>query len=198
VQKFIKPTQASEQGHMDQCRAHIHSTKSSSVREASPELNHMVEHEQAPNNDKTNMVYMTMIDIKGQLFMDQTGRFPIISNRGNKYIIIFYAVDHNYIKFYPIKSWHHTEILKAYQEVYQFLRIQGYCPQLHKLYSETSKDVEDFIAKNNVVFQYTPPNMHCTNTAEQAIARGKITSLQSEQAPEHLPPLQLVQGPRTN
>ncbi|KAL7474761.1 hypothetical protein ACHAW6_000714, partial [Cyclotella cf. meneghiniana] len=173
VRNFIQPLQASEQGHIDQRRANICSTKSSPVRGASHENNHMIEHEQAPNNDKTNMVFMTMVEINRQLFTNQTGRFPITSNRGNNYIVIFYAVDPNYIKSYPIKSQHRNEILKAYKKVYQFLRFHVYQPQLHKLDNETSKDVEAFIATNNAKFQYTPPNMHRTNTAERAICTWK-------------------------
>jgi hypothetical protein len=121
VQKFIKPSKASEQGHMDQRRTNIHPTKSSSVIKASPELDHMIEHEQAPNNDKTNMVFQAIIKIKGQLFTDQTDRFPVASNHVNSYIVIFYAIDPNYIKSYPIKSRHCTKLLKAYKEVFQLL-----------------------------------------------------------------------------
>ncbi|KAL7478261.1 hypothetical protein ACHAW6_004033, partial [Cyclotella cf. meneghiniana] len=173
VRKFIKPSEASEKGHMDQRRANIRSTKSSPVSRTSHENDHMIEHEQTPNNDKTNMVFMTMVEINGQLFTDQTGRFPVTSNRGNNYIVIFYAVDPNYIKSYPIKSRHRSEILKAYDEVYQFLRFRGYRPQLHKLDNETSKDVEAFVTTNNAKFQYTPPDMHRTNTAERAIRTWK-------------------------
>ena len=111
--KFIKPSQACKQGHMDQRLAYIRSTKSSLAKEASPELDHMVEHEQAPENNKTNMVFMTMVKVEGQLFTDQTGRFPVTSNRGNNYIVMFYAVDPNYIKSYPIKSRHRSELLKS-------------------------------------------------------------------------------------
>jgi len=83
----------------------------------------MKEKEQAPNNDKTNMVFMTIVEVVRQLFTDQTDRLPVTSNCGNNYIVIFYAVDPNYIKAYPIKSRHHSEILKAYEEVYMFLRV---------------------------------------------------------------------------
>jgi hypothetical protein len=133
----------------------------------------MIEHAQAPHNDKTNMVFMSMVEVEGQLFTDQTGRFPVSSNRGNNYIVIFYAVDPNYIKSYPIKSRHRSELLKAYDDVYQFLRIRGYRPQLHRLDNETSRDVEDFITDNNAKFQYTPPDIHRTNTAERAIRTWK-------------------------
>ena len=156
----------------------------------------MVEHEQAPNNDKTNMVFMTMVEVEGQLFTDQTDRFPVTSNRGNNYIVIFYAVDPNYIKSYPIKSRHRTKLLKAYEEVYQLLRIRGYRPQLHTLDNETSKDVETFIAENNAKFQYTPPDMHCTNTAERAIR--KSLRCNPSRSTKHLPSIQLVQRSQTN
>jgi hypothetical protein len=57
---------------MDQRRAGIRSTKSSRASDSNPLLNHMEEHEQAPNNDKTNMVFMTIVKVAGQLFTDQT------------------------------------------------------------------------------------------------------------------------------
>jgi hypothetical protein len=129
--------------------------------------------EQAPHNDKTNMVFLTLAEVEGQLFTDQTGRFPVTSSRGNNYIVIFYVVDANYIKSYPIKSRHRTELIKAYDDVYSFLRTRGYRPQLHKLDNETSKDVESFIADNNASHQYTPPDMHRTNPAERAIRTWK-------------------------
>jgi hypothetical protein len=133
----------------------------------------MVPPEQAPNNDKTNMVFMTIAEVDGQLFTDQTGRFPITSSRGHNYIVIFYVVDANYIKSYPIKSRHRTELINAYTDVSNFLRTRGYRPQLHKLDNETSKDVEEFIADNNATHQYTPPDMHHTNPAERAIRTWK-------------------------
>ena len=93
---------------MDQRRTNIRTTKSSPAKATSPDLNYMIEHEQAPHNDKTNMVFLTIVDIEGQLFTDQTSHFPVASKCGNNYIVIFYAIDPNYIKSYPIKSRHRT------------------------------------------------------------------------------------------
>ncbi|KAL7480030.1 hypothetical protein ACHAW6_005742 [Cyclotella cf. meneghiniana] len=53
IRSFIKPSEQSEQGHMDQRHAGIPSTKSSS---AYPLPDTMEEPEQAQHNDKTNMV----------------------------------------------------------------------------------------------------------------------------------------------
>ena len=160
---------------MDQTRAGIRSTKSTLLTppENPPLPDTMEPPEQAPHNDKTNMVFLTLAEVEGQLFTDQTGRFPVTSSRGNNYIVIFYVVDANYIKSYPIKSRHRTELIRAYDNVYSFLRTRGYRPQLHKLDNETSKDVESFIANNNASHQYTPPDMHRTNPAERAIRTWK-------------------------
>eukprot|EP00804_Cyclotella_cryptica_P008225 CCRYP_015155-RA/>CCRYP_015155-RA protein AED:0.23 eAED:0.17 QI:0/0/0/1/1/1/3/0/935 len=170
--KFIRPSPASEPGHMDQRRAYLRSTKQSPNTSSTP-MDHMLELPQAPNNDKTNMVYMSTVEVDGQLFTDQTGCFSVTSNRGNNYIDIFYAVDPNFIKSYPIKFRHRRELLKAHTDVYQFLRTRGHRPQLHRLDNETSKDVENFITENNAAFQYTPPDMHRTNIAERAIRTWK-------------------------
>jgi hypothetical protein len=178
VRRFIKPNEQCEQGHMDQRRTGIRSTKSSHAIPPPDTINTMEEPEQAPQNDKTNMVFMTIAEAEGKLFTDQTGRFPVTSNRGNNYIVLFYVVDANFIKSYPIKSRHRTELLKAYDDVYKYLRIRGYRPKLHRLDNETSKDVEEFIAEQNAKHQYTPPDIHRTNIAE----RRKTTCVLYEQA----------------
>eukprot|EP00804_Cyclotella_cryptica_P020212 CCRYP_010897-RA/>CCRYP_010897-RA protein AED:0.45 eAED:0.45 QI:0/0/0/1/0/0/2/0/141 len=127
--RFIKPSEFSELGHMDQRRAGISSTKSSLAIPPTPDTttvphqpDTMELHEQAPKCDKTNMVFMTITKVDSQLFTDQTGPFPITSNQGNNYIVIFYVVDANYIKSYPIKSCHRAELAKAYTDISKFLR----------------------------------------------------------------------------
>jgi len=47
---------------------------------------------------------MTIVKSEGLIARDQTGMFPRTSNRGNKYIYIFYVYDSNFIKGVPIKS----------------------------------------------------------------------------------------------
>ncbi len=39
---------------------------------------------QEPFNARTHFVFMTIIKISGMLFSNQSSRFPITSNRGNK------------------------------------------------------------------------------------------------------------------
>ena len=60
--------------------------------------------EQEPGNAKTKFVFMTTQLADGWIASDQTGAFPRVSNRGNKYICVFYIFDANFIKGIPIKS----------------------------------------------------------------------------------------------
>ena len=116
---------------------------------------------------------MTISEIYGKLYYDQTSRFPVTSNRGNCYVSLFNKVDNNYIKYYPLKSQNFSELLKAYGGVYLFPCVQGYRPQLHKMDNKTSKDVEGFIAEQQDKVQYTPADIHCTNITEWCIQMWK-------------------------
>ncbi len=99
--------------------------------------------------------------------------FPQISNKGMKYVCIFYIYDANYIKSIPIKSREKKELLRAYQEVYAFCQQRRFAPKLHKLDNETSKEVEAFVASQQAEIQFTPPHMHHTNLSECALQTWK-------------------------
>ena len=131
---------------------------------------------------------MKITDLDNKLYSEQTGRFLIMSNHGNCYVVIFYAVDVNYNKSYPIKSHHHSQILQAYDDMYDFLRVQGYQPQLHKRDNETSKDVKKFIAEQQSKVQYTLADIHCTNISKQCFRTWKnyclhVPSVKNRKAP---------------
>jgi hypothetical protein len=67
---------------------------------------------------KTQLVYAATIDA-GQINTDQTGRFPVVSSEGNKYIIILYDYYSNAILAQPIKDRAAPELLKAFQVMEQ-------------------------------------------------------------------------------
>ena len=74
--------------------------------------------QQEPSNKKTNLVFMTTELADALITSDQTGAFPRASNRGNRYIAVFYVYDANHIKGVPIKSRHCQELLEAHETVY--------------------------------------------------------------------------------
>jgi hypothetical protein len=115
---------------------------------------------QEPFNACTHFVFMTIIKISSMLFSNQPGRFPITSDRGNKYVIVFYIHDANFVESVPIKSRSKEELLQAYRLVYAYLTAWGFKPQLYKIDNKTSHDIKTFIHKENTCLQYTPPDIH--------------------------------------
>ena len=77
---------------------------------------HMAVAPQELLNTCTNLVFMHIHAIDGVISRNQTGWFPITSNRGNAYIVVFYIYDANYICSVPIKSRLKEELLRAYHE----------------------------------------------------------------------------------
>jgi hypothetical protein len=40
------------------------------------------------DRSRTNWVYQQAVEVSGQIFSDQTGRFPVTSSKGNQYIMV--------------------------------------------------------------------------------------------------------------
>jgi hypothetical protein len=89
------------------------------------------------NGIKTQFVYAATIDA-GQINTDQTGRFPVVSSKGNTYIMLLYDYDSNAILARPIKDRTAPEFLRAFQVMEQEMLAKGLTPKLMKLDNEAS------------------------------------------------------------
>jgi hypothetical protein len=117
VRRHITIDNATAKGYMDQTRQGQRSTHPTSIfADDSVDVP-----TPAPGNIRTNLVYMTTHEATGHLYTDQTGRFPVTSNRGHAYLVIFYIYDANFIAFVPIKNWTKEELLRAYMSTYDTL-----------------------------------------------------------------------------
>jgi hypothetical protein len=117
---------------------------------------------------KTQYIYAATIDA-GQIYTDQTGIFPVVSSKGNKYIMILYDFDSNAILAQPIKDRTAPELLRAFQVIEQELVARGLKPKLMKLDNEASKLLKMYIHQQNITFQLVPPYSHIRNAAERVI-----------------------------
>jgi hypothetical protein len=111
VEKHLSKSTSTTKGHLNQHRQHARSTK---VKD--PEL--IMEETDLDQGIKTQYVYAATIDA-GQIYTDQTGRFPVVSSKGNKYIMILYDYDSNAIMAQPIKDRTAPELLRAFQVMEQ-------------------------------------------------------------------------------
>jgi hypothetical protein len=80
VEKHLSKSTSTTKVHLNQQRQNARTTKikDTKVIATSPDLDHEI---------KTQFVYAATIDA-GQIYTDQTGRFPVVSRKGNKYIMI--------------------------------------------------------------------------------------------------------------
>ena len=67
---------------------------------------------------KTHEV-MVLIEETSKIYTDQTGQFPQISSKGNKYIHIAYVYDTNAIIATPVKSRKGEALLEAHTNLVQ-------------------------------------------------------------------------------
>jgi hypothetical protein len=161
VEKHLCKSILTTKGHLNQQRQHARSTK---VKE--PKV--IMEEKDLDQGIKTHYVYAATIDA-GQIYTDQTGRFPVVSSKGNKYIMILYDYDSNAIMAQPIKDRTALELLRAFQVMEHKLVACGLKPKLMKLDNEASKLLKTYLHQQDITFQLVPPYSHRRNAAERSI-----------------------------
>jgi hypothetical protein len=127
--------------------------KDTKVIVTEPDLDHGI---------KTQFLYAATIDA-GQIYTDQTGRFPVVSSKGNKYIMILYDYDSNAILAQPIKDRTAPELLKVFQVMEQEVVVRGLKPKLMKLDNDASTFLKTYLHQQNITFQLVPPYSHIRN-----------------------------------
>jgi hypothetical protein len=106
VEKHLSKSTSTTKGHLNQQRQNARTAKikEPKVLVTEPDLDHGI---------KTQLVYSATIDA-GQIYTDQTGRFPVVSSKGTKYIMILYDYYSNSILAQPIKDRTGPELLKPF------------------------------------------------------------------------------------
>eukprot|EP00957_Ditylum_brightwellii_P026746 2022836-Ditylum_brightwellii.AAC.1 len=99
--------EATEKGHMKQSKQGAQSTKGR--EEESP---------QQEQGKKTQYLFATIVEMKGMVYSNLTGKFPRVSSRGMRYIMVFYCYNGNCIKGIPIKNQTEGEFKRAYKHAY--------------------------------------------------------------------------------
>ena len=111
VAKHLTPTIETAKGHLDQKRKNIKSTQKETKEEKldttlSPE-------------EKNEYVLITFLaaDSNITLYTDLTGKFPVTSISGHKYVMVLYHYDSNGIIFRPMKNRSYIEDLRVYEDM---------------------------------------------------------------------------------
>jgi hypothetical protein len=115
-------------------------------------------------------MYAAIYDIEEHTYMNLTGRFPSVSIRGYKYILVLHNNDtNNNILAEPMKNRSDSEAIRAYTVMYNELTIKGLRPLFQTMDNEASAALKTFITSREMKFQFIPPHIYRKNAAERAI-----------------------------
>ena len=73
----------------------------------------------------------------------------------------------------PMKSQIDKDMVKVFQDIYDYLREQNLTPALHLMDNECSKAIK----KENVDIQLVEPHNHRVNAAEEAVKAAKYHTI---------------------
>jgi hypothetical protein len=163
ISRHFPESDETQQGHMNQTKQGVRSTKI--VDEDA-----ILGVKRQPGV-KHKDVYLIVFDAtKKSMFSDQTGKFPITSARGNKYIMVAVELDGNYIDGELLQSRSAKSLTKAYQTIFQRWKATGViCPNWHILDNEAPEELKQAIRDNRCRVELTPADQHRRNAAEQVI-----------------------------
>ena len=167
VHKHLNKKQSTILGHLQQPRKGLISTQEK-IMHPDPYPEHD-QFPQATQSENTNLVFFKTVDLSGKIYIDQTGRFPVTSSKGNKYILVTYHFESNTIHAEPLKTRSGLDLTAAYQKLHRLLTNRGLRPHLHILDNECPNVLKTFMMEVNKQFQLVPPHIHWRNSAERAI-----------------------------
>ncbi|KAL7476769.1 hypothetical protein ACHAW6_002606, partial [Cyclotella cf. meneghiniana] len=163
ITKHFPESDETQKGHMKQGKQGVRSTK---VKDEDA----MLQFKPKPG-EKHKDVYLRVFDAtKKSMYTDQTGRFPITSSRGNKYMMVAVELDGNYIDAQPMRARTTKELVAAYRAIFARWKATGViCPNWHVLDNEAPEELKQAIRENGCRVELTPADQHRRNAAERAI-----------------------------
>ena len=183
VHKFFPESEETQHGHMRGQRQGVRSTKvkikvedgekeETGEDEAKSERDEIEEKNQVPL-EKEEDIFIHVYDTKEAIHTDQTGQFPHVSSRGNRYTMVLIELDSNSIWAEPMKNRTEGEIMLARRRALARMKQCGIKPKHQVLDNEASAAYKKDIAESGMTYELVPPNNHRRNIAEKAIQTWK-------------------------
>jgi hypothetical protein len=118
-------------------------------------------------------IYVNIKEATKMVHTDQTGRFPVTSSRGHRYIMVLIEIDSNYIAMEPMKSRETAEMIRAYRVIMDKLKHNGITPKKQILDNEAPEAYKKTIKEYGLSWELVPPTNQRRLIAERAIQTAK-------------------------
>ena len=171
VKKYLDPSVTTAKGHLRQEQQGLQSTHADSTLTVNRKVTE--EEDTSPTIDRgiksTNAVIYAVVRSDNKAYMDLCGRFPYVSSRGNKYIMIGYHYEANAILGLALKNRQAKTLTNGWKYLHNLFTTKGLKPTTWVLDNETSAELHTAMEKYKTTFQLVPPHIHRANAAEKAI-----------------------------
>ena len=170
-------------------RQNVRSTK---VKAKTLEVTKEDEEEQIMGQkEREHDIMIKVYEPRKAIHTDQMGKFPHISSRGNKYMMVLTEMDSNSIWVETMKNRTEGEMMLAWQQALVRMKACGIVPKHQVLDNEAAAAYKQEIEESGMTYELVPPDNHRRNIAEKAIQTWKdhfvaIPSGASATFPMHL------------
>ena len=160
ISRHFPDSVETQKGHMKQTKQGVRSTKV-------VDKDAMLGFTPSPGVKHKDVYLRTFDATKKQMYSDQTGKFPVPSSNGHKYIMVAVELDGNFIDAEPIQSRTAKALTDAYQKIFHRWKATGaVTPNWHILDNEAPEELKQAIRENHCRVELTPSDMHRQNAAE--------------------------------
>ena len=155
-------------GRLDAARRKSKKTSVSNSKDKEEE-----EEEEIIQEEKTNLFIRKVIELDETSCSNQTGKFPCVSSRGNRYLMVVHSCNANGILLRAIKNRTGDELRTTLESVFDCLTERGFKPKFHMMDKEAAIKTINMIKRQKINLQLAPPDLHRRSPAERAIRTAK-------------------------
>eukprot|EP00957_Ditylum_brightwellii_P074135 5633422-Ditylum_brightwellii.AAC.1 len=133
---------AAAKGHMARNKKNVRSTTKKSPLQIGEEKEDFWPQQQPL---QTSMVYLVLNlaeEFNHTIFTDLTGKIPVTSQAGNKYVMVAYDYDSSSIIGVPVPNRSDSALTKAINYIYTYLTDQCFKPAFNVMDNESSAAVK--------------------------------------------------------
>jgi hypothetical protein len=168
------------QGHLDQVRANIRSTRLPPSNMQQPTTDADIVDDVYPPSEGTTRIRHVYTDCHcttGMVYTDPTGKFLVPRVSGNQYVLVVYEYDINYIHAEPMIDRTGPSIISSYQRSIAFLQSRGFKTLLQRLDNESTGALQEFLDASDLDFQLAPPMSIVATPPSAPFTYSRTTSL---------------------
>ena len=113
--------------------------------------------------------FVPRIKPPGRVYIYQLGKFPHVSSRGYRYIMVLHIYDFNTILSIPLRSKSDSDQLAGIKSLYDHLKSKDQMTNIPFMDNEAPWYVTKYLNANDTPHQLVSPNGHRHNAADRAI-----------------------------